>query len=95
MPHTRAAICRLGHIVSRDVEEERVERRCPDCGVEVLSRCVDCNTPVLGPEFTLRQGPPPTLLRVYIGAYRVPESCGRCQRPHPWARFVASETRAG
>ncbi len=95
MPHTRAAICRLGHVVSRDVEEARVDRRCPECGVEVLSRCISCNSDIRGPEFTLRQGPPPTLFRVYIGGYSIPARCERCQRPHPWARFASSRTRAG
>jgi len=95
MPHTRAAICRLGHLASRDVEEEQIERRCRSCGVEVFSRCVSCNAPVRGPEFTLRQGPPPSLVRVYIGGYRLPERCDRCDRAHPWARFVTTKTRAG
>jgi len=87
MPRSRAAICRLGHLVSRDADEEPPGRRCPRCGVEVLSRCVSCGAAAEGPEFTLRQGPPPTLVRVYASDYEAPERCERCHKPHPWAQL--------
>ena len=58
MPHTRAAICRLGHVVSRDIELDAPDRRCPKCGVTVFSECVTCSEPIEGPEYE-----PPTLCR--------------------------------
>jgi hypothetical protein len=89
MPHTQAAICRLGEVVSRDVEQDPAPARCPRCGVTAFSRCVNCDAPVRGPEYELVQGYEPlTLYRRYEGDYEPPTTCYRCRASHPWAKLL-------
>ena len=88
MPFTFAAICRLGHVVSRDIEDDPPPRRCPRCGVDVYTNCITCNTPIQGPEYELAQGGEPMQLRrVWLGdGYEPPPVCHRCRIAHPWGR---------
>ena len=89
MPNTHAAICRLGDVVSRDVEQDAPPARCPRCGVTVYRRCVGCSTPIPGPSYALVQGAAPlTLVRRYEVEYEPPERCERCRVPHPWAKLL-------
>ena len=69
MPFTFAAICRLGHVVSRDLEQEPAPGRCPRCGVTVYSACVTCEARIVGPEYELVQGSfePLSLVRLWEG----------------------------
>lgn len=89
MPHTKAAICRLGDVVARDVDQSPPPPRCPWCGVPVFSKCVNCSAPVRGPEYELVQGlQPMTLYRRYTGEFVPPARCYRCRTSHPWAKLI-------
>ena len=91
MPFTFAAICRLGHVVSRDLEQEPAPGRCPRCGVAVYSACVTCEAKSVGPEYELVQGSiePLSLVRLWEGEeYEPPKVCHRCRIAHPWARLT-------
>ena len=89
MPHTHATICRLGDVVSRDIQQDPAPARCPRCGVAVFTDCVSCNAPVRGPEYELTQGSEPmTLFRRYEGDFEPPRRCYRCRTSHPWAELL-------
>lgn len=84
---TTAAVCRLGHTVSRDISEDAAPARCPRCGVQVFSHCLRCKEPVRGPEYELRQGPTPmSLVRIWgSGGYQPAPQCHGCGDRYPWA----------
>ncbi len=89
MPYTHAAICRLGDVVSRDIEREPAPTRCPRCGVTVFANCINCNAAVRGPEYELLQGYEPlSLYRRYEGDFHPPRRCYRCRSLHPWAKLL-------
>ncbi len=89
MPFTFSAICRIGHVVSRDVEQDPPPGRCPRCGVAVYSACLSCEAKIVGPEYELVQGAEPLyLVRLWQGEeYELPKVCHRCRIAHPWARL--------
>ena len=89
VPHTHAAICRLGDVVSRDIQEDSAPARCPRCGVAVFTDCVRCSAPVRGPKYEITQGyRPMTLIRRYEDDYKPPRRCYRCRTSHPWAKLL-------
>lgn len=95
MAFTTVAVCRLGHVVSRDAHEDPPPARCPLCGKRVMTTCRDCNEPIQGPEYTLRQGPTPgQLVHVWKSrGYKPPLTCHRCKSDHPWA-FVHDDRQS-
>ena len=95
MLHTYAAICRLGHVVSRDIERDPAPRRCPRCGVVVFDRCIGCNRRIPGPDYELRQGfEVGRLVRLWdADEYTPPAVCTHCRVAHPWRRMVRRRPR--
>ena len=87
MTFATAAVCRLGHVVSRDAREDPPPAQCRLCGKHVMTTCHDCDEPIRGPEYKLEQGPTPgQLVRVWKpGGYKPPLTCHRCEKDHPWA----------
>ena len=89
VPHTHAAICPLGDVVSRDIQEDSAPARCPRCGVAVFTDCVRCSAPVRGPKYEITQGyRPMTLIRRCEDDYKPPRRCYRCRTSHPWAKLL-------
>ncbi len=86
MLNLRAAICRIGHVVSRDAEADPPPRRCPACGVNVFTECLDCGEPFRGPAFSLVPDANGLPRRAFaVGGYVPPWTCHKCGEPHPWA----------
>jgi hypothetical protein len=74
----QAAICRRGHIQTRNVEYGKYEQRCPTCGAPVLLNCLACN-------FRIRGTYEIPGVVVSGDRYKKPDFCDQCGEPHPWA----------
>jgi hypothetical protein len=74
-----AAVCRRGHVITKDSTSEHVGDRCPDCGARVLKWCPECNAPIPG-----RVVVPGVVAIGFADDYEPPKFCSRCGTPFPW-----------
>jgi hypothetical protein len=75
---TTAAVCKRGHVATRDVTSHAASERCSRCGAMIMSTCASCGQRIRGVLIT------PGV--VNLGqTYTPPQFCDQCGTPHPWA----------
>jgi hypothetical protein len=72
-----AAVCRRGHVQSRDLTVGEVGERCSKCGAKVLTGCPKCGKRIRG-----RYEVPGVVS--LGGKYTPPNFCDSCGHPFPW-----------
>ncbi len=83
---TRAALCRLGHVVSEDLASAPAPLRCRLCGAHVWTVCPSCEAPLPGLAFTMVQGAEGHLVRRLLNTtVEATEACPACREPYPWS----------
>ena len=75
--YTCAAICKPGHVLTRDVSEVSPSKRCTSCGAAVLTACTSCGSPIQGDLVV------PGVVAIGF-AYDPPDFCHECGTPFPW-----------
>ena len=85
--YTCAAICKPGHVLTRDVSEVSPSKRCTSCGAAVLTPCTSCGSPIQGDLVV------PGVVAIGF-AYDPPDFCHECGcGPAGWARAVSRDRR--
>ncbi len=83
---TRAALCRLGHVVSDDIASAPPSARCRLCGTRVWSVCPSCEAPLPGLPFTMIQGAEGHLVRRLLKTtVEATSECPACHEAYPWS----------
>ena len=80
MPYTTAIVCLNGHILTRDTQRNRTHQtmsHCPQCCLDLISTCLNCNSPIRGNEVNERGQ---TILR----NNPADAFCYNCGAPYPW-----------
>lgn len=75
--YSRAAVCKRGHVLTRDISRISPGKRCTECGAAVLTGCPACNAPLQG-ELEV-----PGVVAVGF-QYSPPDFCHDCGSPFPW-----------
>jgi hypothetical protein len=73
-----AAICRRGHVVTRDATSSLRTDKCATCGADVLTECPNCGNIIRGSYIV------PGLIG-FSEDYTAPDFCGDCGKPFLWA----------
>lgn len=76
--HLPAAICRRGHVVTRDATSALRTAKCATCGADVLTECPSCGNIIRGSYIV------PGVIG-FSKEYSAPDFCGDCGKPFPWA----------
>lgn len=74
-----AQICLNGHVIniSANVNTERNQNYCVQCGEETITECLSCNAPIRG-KYNV-----PGIVKLGY-KYTLPKYCYNCGRPYPW-----------
>ena len=71
-----AAICKRGHVYSKDISGKPLAERCEECGSQIITKCPSCETDIRGKE---------EIENVFVATkYKSPDFCFSCGGPFPW-----------
>jgi len=75
--YRQGAVCKRGHVQTRDISRMPIGDRCPDCGAAVLKSCSRCGHRIRG-DYDV-----PGVVAIGF-SWEPPQFCDKCGAPHPW-----------